>query len=85
MKLPVFEDPKSKEPSVSLTILVVSFLGMLAVGGLHVADKISTVSLFPELFYSAVALYFSRRLNIGGKLFTSDKAEEIQTKLGEEK
>lgn len=85
MNLPWLEDPKEKVPSVSLSILAVSFLALLIVGGLHVAEKITTTSIFPETFYSALALYFGRRFSFNGKTFTSEKAEEIENKLGEQK
>lgn len=84
MKLPVFKDPKDGGPSVSLTILVVSFICVLVAGTLHMFDKVSSTSLFSEVFYSAAALYFGRRIGIGGKVFSSEKAETIEKKVSDE-
>ena len=77
------KDPVSKLPSVSLTLLVVSFTGVLVAGALNMAGVVSSTSLFSEVFYSCSALYFGRRLNFGGKNFSSDKAQEIETKIKE--
>lgn len=73
-------DPKTKEKSVSLTILVYSFILLIVVGVFQVLNKVATTGPFSELFYSSVALYFGRRLNFGGKVFTSETASEtVQT------
>jgi hypothetical protein len=76
-------DPKNKEASVSLTLLVVSLILLIIVGGLQVAKVIESVSIFPEMFYSSVALYFGRKMNVSGKLFSSEKAEQVEQKLKE--
>lgn len=74
-------DPATKTPSVSLSLLVVSFTAVIVAGALHMAGVVSNTSLFTEVFYSSTALYFGRRLNIAGKAFTADKAEEITKKV----
>lgn len=84
MKLPVFKEPRNGGPSVSLTLLVISFICVLVAGTLHMFDKVSNTSLFSEVFYSAVALYFGRRIGIGGKVFSSEKAETIKKKVNDE-
>ena len=66
------DDPKTKEPSVSLTMLVVSFTGVLIAAGLHMADIVKDTSIMTEIFYANVALYFGRRFSMGGKTFSSD-------------
>lgn len=75
------KDPIQKLPSVSLTILVISLAAVIVAGALHMAGVVASTSLFSEVFYSSVALYFSRRLNISGKSFGSEKAEEIKEKI----
>lgn len=70
-------DPKTQEKSVSLTILVYSFILLLVIGVLQVMNKVTTTGPFTELFYSSVALYFGRRLNFGGRIFTSETASEV--------
>jgi hypothetical protein len=75
------QDPVQKSPSVSLTILVVTFLLVAGATVLHMLGKVSHTSAVVELFYSAAALYFGRRMSINGKSFSSEKAEEIASKV----
>lgn len=74
-------DPVNKLPSVSLTILIVAFTAVLVAGSLEMAGVVKSTSLFSEVFYSAVALYFGRRFSSNGKVFSSEKAQEIEKKL----
>lgn len=62
-------DPKTKEKSVSLTFLVVSFVlfsGFSAAGAFGYVKEINSLS---ELFYACAALYFGRRVKVGTKTF----------------
>jgi len=68
-------DPKTKEPSVSLSMLVLTFVGTLAAASLHMAGKVENVSCMTELFYANVALYFGRRFTVNGKTASSEKTE----------
>lgn len=81
MNLFWINDPSTKQPSVSLTLLLVAFLGTVVAGSLQLAGLVTSSSIFLELTLTFVALYFGRRLNIGGKQFTSEKAEEIVNKV----
>ncbi len=54
-------DPKSKERSISLTLLLISFGAVLAASGLEMAGVIKTVSVVPELFFACAGLYFGRK------------------------
>jgi len=74
-------DPKDNKPSVSLTLMVLAGVALTIIGILDVAGVAKTTSVFPEVFYSSVALYFGRRFNISGKVISADKAEEIKEKL----
>lgn len=76
-------DPKTKEASVSLTILIISLILLIIAGGLQVAKVVESVSIFPEMFYSSLALYFGRKMNVSNKLFSSEKAEQVEQKLKE--
>ena len=67
------QDPKQKEPSVSLTMLLVTFIVVLVAAGLDMAGKVKSTSVVTELFYACTALYFGRRFNIGGKQIGMDK------------
>jgi hypothetical protein len=68
-------DPKDKQPSVSLTLLMVSFLAILVGAGLHMYGKVEDTSVLAELFYTTSALYFGRRFNFNNKTFSSEKTE----------
>jgi hypothetical protein len=75
------KDPSTDLPSVSLTLLVYTFVGTIIAGALNMAGVVSSTSLFSEIFYSSTALYFGRRLNFAGKQYTSEKADEIAKKV----
>lgn len=62
-------DPKTKEPSVSLTMLTISFVSLLIGCGLEMTGVIKNTSMLGELFYANTALYFSRRFSVGNKSF----------------
>jgi len=59
--LPFIVDPKTKEPSVSVSILVVAFVTALVAAGLEMSGKTTTSSISLELFYAASALYMGRK------------------------
>lgn len=70
------KDPKDENaPSVTLTLMVVSFLLVVAVGGLHLAGIVKETSIFLELFYGSLATYLGRRMSFGSKSFGQDKEE----------
>jgi hypothetical protein len=74
-------DPKTKQPSVSLTILMISFVAAVVAAGLHLAKVTDSTSTCTELFYSACTLYFGRRFTFAGKSFSSDTAQQIEQKI----
>ena len=77
-------DPQHKgKPSVSLTIMVISIIILITVGVMQVLDMVKSTGPFLEFTYSSMALYFGRKLNIGSKIFSSDKAEKVEEKLEE--
>jgi len=75
------KDPKTNEASVSLTLLMISFLATVVAGVLNMTGIVATTSIFTELTYSCVALYFSRRFSFNGKSFSSEPAAEIEKKV----
>lgn len=84
------KDPKTGEPSVSLTLLMVSFIAILIASFMNIADFTSKFGLLQEVFYSMVGLYFLRRANIKTKYFDTSAAivgalEEASNKKEEEK
>lgn len=64
------KDPKTGEPSVSLTFLMISFLLAAGFSIASVLDQSKNPGPLMELFYACAALYFGRRVNIGGKNFS---------------
>lgn len=75
------KDPITHVRSVSLTLLVATFVFTILAGITHMLGYANSTSLFAEMFYSAVALYFGRRLRISGKTYTSAKAEEVEKEV----
>lgn len=75
------KDPVTKIKSVSLTLLVLSVCCAIIAGSLEMFGVVKTTSIFSEFMYSSLALYFGRRLNIGSKNFSSDKAESVKEKI----
>lgn len=71
-------DPKTKEASVSLSMLVVTFVGALVAAALHMTGQVNDTSIMTELFYANVALYFGRRFSVGGKTASSEKTDGTQ-------
>lgn len=57
-------DPKSKQPSVSLTLLIISFLALLCASLLHISKITDSTSSLMELFVTTASLYFGRRVNV---------------------
>ena len=66
-------DPKLKEPSISLTLMLISFTLVVTGCILEMLGKVKGISSLPELFYATAGLYFGRRFNIGGKVIGQDK------------
>lgn len=60
------EDPKTKEKSVSLTLLVWAAMLVIVAGSLEMFEVIKSTSVFPELLYTAAGLYFGRRFDLKG-------------------
>jgi hypothetical protein len=75
IKLAYIQDPITKQPSVSLTNLVISLVFLLVAGGLDLAGKVKGTSIALEYFGVSAALYFSRRINVNGKSFTAEREE----------
>lgn len=62
-------DPKTKDKSVSLTLLMISFVGIIISGSLEISGIVNTTSVLPEIFYGCCATYFGRRIKFGNKEF----------------
>lgn len=78
INLPFFVDPITKRPSVSLTNLFISILFLLVAATLDLMGKVKGTSIAIEYFGISSALYFSRRIKINGREFSSesDKTSE---------
>ena len=76
MRLKYFVDPKTDKESVSLTLMMASFLILVVLSTLKALEHVNYVGAFQELFYATAALYFGRRVNINNKLFSSEPAKK---------
>lgn len=72
VNLPWVIDPKTKEPSVSLTTLVISLVAVLAAIGLNIAKLTDQTTPALTFFATAAGLYFSRRIQFGGQVYGND-------------
>jgi hypothetical protein len=70
------KDPKQKEPSVSLTMLVIAFIVAVVAAGLDMAGKVKSTSVTLELFWGVAALYFGRRATLPSKSVIDEKTKE---------
>jgi uncharacterized membrane protein YhhN len=66
------KDPKSKEDSVSLTLLMTTFVICMVATALEAASIIHTTSMAFEMFGAASGLYFGRKFT-GSKNQVIDK------------
>lgn len=55
------EDPKTKEPSISLTIVVITGILCLIGAGLEMGGVVKSTSMLMELYLTACGLYFGRK------------------------
>lgn len=81
MKLVWINDPKDNSPSISLTLLIVTFAITSVLGVLEALEKVKSTGPFVEILLSFIALYFGRRLKFKGQDYSADKAEEIKEKV----
>lgn len=79
------KDPNTGLPSVSLTILMLSFFAVLGAGVAEMFEAVKSTSVLNEIFFSASALYFGRKMSVKGQDYSSEKAQEIETKINEAK
>ena len=80
MNLKYFVDPKNNLPSVSLTLMLVSFILLVVLSTLKALEHVNSVGAFQELFYATAALYFGRRVQVNNKLFSSGEPAEKEKK-----
>ena len=71
-------DPKTNKKSVSLTFLVITFLLYTGFSVAKAVELVSSIGSLAELFYACAALYFGRRVKVGGKAF--EVSQEGQAK-----
>lgn len=81
MKIPWISDPKG-EPSVSLTLMLVFGVASLGANALAVFKQVQSTAGLDNLFFSAVALYFSRRnITVGKNTYSAADAEQVKEKI----
>jgi hypothetical protein len=70
--IPWVKDPKNKMPSVTLSLLLVSFTSLLIASTFHISGVTQNTSSLLELFYATSAMYLGRRFTFAGKSFSAD-------------
>lgn len=70
-------DPVSKQPSVSLTLLIGSCVVLSVLGILESIGIVKSTSIFLELTMSFIALYFGRRVTFKGQVFET-QGEQVK-------
>ena len=68
--------PHTKDPSVSLTLMVVSVVLFIGLGILDVLGKIKGIGVFHEFLYATMGLYFGRKFQIPKMQKTGVKTNE---------
>lgn len=68
-----FTDPVTKQPSVSLTLLLIAGVAALGFSIAATFEYVKSADAVTSLFYSCAALYFGRRFSVGGKSFDANK------------
>lgn len=71
-----FIDPKTKSESVSLTLLLISFVLYVSFSITTIFEITSGIGPLSELFYFCVALYFGRRVKIGSKAIEANNGDK---------
>jgi len=69
-------DPKNDKQSVSLTLLIISFVLYVLFAITTILELTKGIGPLSELFYFSVALYFGRRVKIGSKNLQVDNSGE---------
>ena len=69
------KDPVTKKLSVSLTLMIASFITVLGFSVATALELAKDPGSLQELFFACAALYFGRRVNINNKIFSSQKEE----------
>lgn len=57
------QDPKEKVPSVSLTMMLASFIIVLIASVLDMMGKVKSTSIILEVFWGTCGLYWGRKFN----------------------
>ena len=71
-----FKDPKTGEPSLTLTLVWISFYMLIAGSIAFIMGRIETTGPLLEIYITNATLYFSRRFNLSTKNLTVTQTEE---------
>lgn len=67
------KDPKNKEESVSLTLLLITYSLLIVSGVLQIFKVVDDVSIFDTLFLTCSGLYWGRRIKLSKDTKELDK------------
>lgn len=73
-------DPKTKEKSVTLTLLFLSFLLVIGAIICQIIGKVDSTSVSLELFYACLANYFGRKFDFKRVKTGKDESTELSQK-----
>lgn len=71
-----FPDPNTNKKSVSLTIMLVSFVILLGFAIASSLEYVKNVDALMDIFYACAALYFGRRVSFNGKFFSGKEEDK---------
>ena len=69
------KDPKTGEQSVSLTMMIASFV-LTTAAAVYMFAKTGSTGLLETQFFTLIGLYFGRRITIKGQAFGSDSTSQ---------
>lgn len=74
------KDPVNKQPSVTLTLVVISFAIAVIAAGLEISGVTKGTSIVLELFVGNLSVYIGRRLTFSNKTYGPETATNGESK-----
>ena len=74
-------DPRTKERSVSFTMVIITFVALMIAQGLFIFGKVNNTAQLLEIFISTASLYFGCHISYKGNTYSADKAQQIIEKV----
>ena len=71
-------DPRTKQRSISFTMLIITFIALLVSQGLLIFGKVNNTGQLLEIFISTCSLYFGTHVIYKGQEYGADKVQKIE-------